>query len=67
MKVEINHLTKVIQGNVVLDDIKISLPTRQPLGQGKNPEYDMEKGNDDACQQREIQPLASKTALQLKT
>lgn len=46
---------------------KISLPTRQPLGQGKNPEYDMEKGNDDACQQREIQPLASKTALQLKT
>ena len=34
---------------------------------GEKNEYDMEKGNDDACQQREIQPLASKTALQLKT
>lgn len=26
MKVEINHLTKVIQGNVVLDDINACFP-----------------------------------------
>lgn len=37
MKVEINHLTKVIQGNVVLDDInacfrKYSLGMKQRLG-----------------------------------